>query len=221
VGIRSDHTVFLNHLGRPTVCLEFDGQYGVCHSGYDDHYWMTHFGDPDFQYHIVISKLWGLLALRLANAEVLPYDFEAYAASIHDFLADLDSKSKLQQHLDLVPLNAAIEDFQQAAQDLNPAVGKALADGILTPDRARRLNESLAQVEGNWLNAGGIPGRPWFRHLLYAARYAVYVCASGASGVDGGGGEGRLEDCERTGGVVEGGIEERYGVVAKSCVEVA
>lgn len=171
VGSGSDHTVFLNHLGRPTVGLEFDGQYGVYHSGYDDHYWMTHFGDPDFQYHIVISNMWGLLALRLANAEVLPYDFEAYAANIHDFLGELDGKSKLQPHLDLAPLNAAIDEFQQAAHELNAAVEKALADGSLTPDRARRLNESLMQVEGNWLNAGGIPGRPWFRHLLYAARY--------------------------------------------------
>jgi N-acetylated-alpha-linked acidic dipeptidase len=89
----SDHTVFLNHLGRPTVGLEFDGQYGVYHSGYDDHYGMTHFGRPGFQYHIVISRLWGLLALRLANAEVLPYDFEAYAGNIHDFLSELDGRS--------------------------------------------------------------------------------------------------------------------------------
>ncbi|MGZ4868305.1 MAG: M28 family peptidase, partial [Candidatus Angelobacter sp.] len=46
IGSGSDHTVFLNHLGRPTVGLEFDGQYGVYHSMYDDHFWMEHFGDP-------------------------------------------------------------------------------------------------------------------------------------------------------------------------------
>jgi N-acetylated-alpha-linked acidic dipeptidase len=171
VGSGSDHTVFLNHLGRPTVGLEFDGQYGVYHSGYDNHFWMTHFGDPSFQYHIIITRFWGLLALRLANADLLPYDFAAYAANIHDFLADLDRKSKVQPNLDLAPLYASIDEFQKAAQELNAAIDRTLAAGKIEPTRARLLNERLMQVEGNWLNPEGIPGRPWFKHLLYAARY--------------------------------------------------
>lgn len=171
VGSGSDHTVFLNHLGRPTVGLEFDGQYGVYHSGYDNHYWMTHFGDPSFEYHIIITKFWGLLALRLANADVLPYDFEAYAANLRRFLVELDQKSKVQANLDLAPLRSSITDFESAAHDLNAATARALSDGKLTAASARQLNEQLMQVEGNWLNPDGIPGRPWFKHLLYAARY--------------------------------------------------
>ncbi|MBZ5522970.1 MAG: M28 family metallopeptidase [Acidobacteriia bacterium] len=171
VGSGSDHTVFLNHLGRPTVGLEFDGQYGVYHSGYDNHFWMTHFGDPSFQYHIIITKFWGLLALRLANADVLPYDFAAYAANLRQFLAELDQKSKVQANLDLAPLKAGMAEFEKAAQELNAATARALADGKLTAARTLRLNAQLMQVEGNWLNPDGIPGRPWFKHLLYAARY--------------------------------------------------
>jgi N-acetylated-alpha-linked acidic dipeptidase len=171
IGSGSDHTVFLNHLGRPTVGLEFDGQYGVYHSMYDDHFWMEHFGDPGFKYHIVISGLWGLLALRLANADVLPLDFAAYAANIRQFVNDLDRKSKVQKNVDLAQLNKKISEFEKAGQDLNAAISAALATNSLKAEQAEKLNQQLMQVESNWLAPDGIPGRPWFQHLLYAARY--------------------------------------------------
>ncbi|MGZ7077649.1 MAG: transferrin receptor-like dimerization domain-containing protein, partial [Candidatus Angelobacter sp.] len=171
IGSGSDHTVFLNHLGRPTVGLEFDGQYGVYHSMYDDHFWMEHFGDPGFKYHIVISDLWGLLALRLANADVLPFDFAAYAANIREFVHDLDHKSKVRPNVDLAPLFNKIGELEKAGQELNASVSKALAAGALNAEVAEKLSQQLMQVESNWLTPEGIPGRPWFQHLLYAARY--------------------------------------------------
>ncbi len=61
IGSGSDHTVFLNHLGIPTVGLEFDGPYGVYHSMYDNHYWMANIGDPGFRYHRAMAQLWGVL----------------------------------------------------------------------------------------------------------------------------------------------------------------
>jgi N-acetylated-alpha-linked acidic dipeptidase len=171
IGSGSDHTVFLNHLGRPTVGLEFDGQYGVYHSMYDDHFWMEHFGDPGFKYHIVISDLWGLLALRLANADVLPFDFAAYAANIREFVRDLDRHSKVQKNADLRPLLGKIGELEKAGQELNLTVSRALAANSLNPEVAEKLSRQLMQVESNWLAPQGIPDRPWFQHLLYAARY--------------------------------------------------
>ena len=43
--------------------------------------------------------------------------------------------------------------------------------GRLDPKLAATLNHGMMQVERNWLNPDGIPGRPWFKHLLYGARY--------------------------------------------------
>jgi N-acetylated-alpha-linked acidic dipeptidase len=169
IGSGSDHTVFLNHLGRPTV--GFDGQYGVYHSMYDDHFWMEHFGDPGFKYHIVISNLWGMLALRLANADVLPFDFAAYAANIRDFVNDLDRKSKVRPNVDLAPLLNKIGEFETAGRELNATVAAALAGNTLNAAAGEKLGQQLMQVESNWLTPNGIPGRPWFQHLLYAARY--------------------------------------------------
>lgn len=171
IGSGSDHTVFLNHLGRPTIGLEFDGQYGVYHSMYDDHYWVEHFGDPGYHYHLIITRMWGLLALRLANADALPFDFAAYGRKIREFVDDLDKQSKVQPNVDLAPLYTKITEFEKTGAELNAAVAAAINSGQLTPARARKLNAGIMQVESNWLTAEGIPGRPWFKHLLYAARY--------------------------------------------------
>ncbi len=89
IGSGSDHTVFLNFVGMPVIGLQFDGDYGVYHSAYDDFYWMNHFGDPGYRYHTLMSQLWGVTALRLANADLLPFDFASYASNIRQFVNEL------------------------------------------------------------------------------------------------------------------------------------
>lgn len=171
IGSGSDHTVFLNFLGIPTVGLTFTGPYGVYHSMYDDFYWMNHFGDPGYEYHTLMAQLWGVVALRLANAEILPYDFEFYGATIGDFLADLDHETHLNTKVPLGPLRRQIAGFQTAGRDLNQAVARAINSGRLDSAASERVNAALMQVERNWCNPAGIPGRPWWKHSLYGARY--------------------------------------------------
>ena len=171
IGSGSDHTVFLNFLGIPTVGLTFTGPYGVYHSMYDDFFWMNQFGDPGYRYHTLMAQLWGVLALRLANAEILPYDFDSYGENIRQFVVDLNLANHLSGHIDLAALQQHISEFQVAGRELNSAVAQAIASGRLDAAAAARVNEQLMQVERNWCNPQGIPGRPWFKHSLYAARY--------------------------------------------------
>lgn len=173
IGSGSDHTVFLNHLGIPTVGLGFDGPYGVYHSMYDNHYWMANFGDPGFQYHRTMAQLWGVLALRLANADVLPFDFAFYGQTLRGFVRELEKANPgMKGKLDLAPLQRATVDFQTAGRALKHEIEKRLAgEQGLTAEQAAALNKAAMQIERNWLHPDGIPGRPWFKHLLYAARY--------------------------------------------------
>ena len=197
IGSGSDHTVFLNFIGIPVLGLGFEGNYGVYHSAYDDFYWMNHFGDPGYKYHTLTTQLWGVTALRLANADLLPFDFATYAANVRQFVNDLaaNNKSVIQSGggavaknpttartthgesganpdgLDLRSLHQAIEDFESAGKKLNSALTNKLASGQLDPQLAATLNHGLMQVERNWLSPDGIPGRPWFKHILYGARY--------------------------------------------------
>ena len=172
IGSGSDHTVFLNHLGRPVINLGFTGDYGVYHSGYDDHYWMAHFGDPTFEYHTALTRIWGLTTLRLANADLLPFDYAANAAALEVFVDELEHNAGFDQsRLPLADLRKRVAEFRVAAESLR-AVSQNVADAQAgSAQRLQALNASLLQVESNWLDPAGIPGRPWFRHLLYSARY--------------------------------------------------
>jgi N-acetylated-alpha-linked acidic dipeptidase len=171
IGSGSDHTVFLNHLGRPVINLGFGGDYGVYHSMYDDHYWMSHIGDPGFEYHVALTRIWGLVALRLANADILPFDFGFNGAALEQFLRELERKSNPQSHTNLKLLHKRIGEFGKVGNALREVVERNLAGGSVSAEKMQRLNTQLLQVESNWLEPAGIPGRPWFQHLLYAARY--------------------------------------------------
>ena len=171
IGSGSDHTVFLNFLGVPTVGLTFVGPYGVYHSLYDDFYWMNHFADPGYRYHSLMTQLWGTVALRLANAELLPFDFESYGQHIRQFLIELDESSHVASHIDLGSLQKHATEFQQSGQDLKQSESRVVASGRLNGGVASNINQELMRVEHNWCTPEGIPGRPWFKHSLYAARY--------------------------------------------------
>jgi N-acetylated-alpha-linked acidic dipeptidase len=172
LGSGSDHTVFLNFLGRPVITLQFDGPYGVYHSMYDNFYWMNHFGDPGYKYHATMSAMWGVTALRLAQADVLPFDFGAYGHTLSEFLDDLKKNPRYDVgKLNLTALQSRASDFAAAGESVRKLLAAAVATGRLDANSAEPYNQSILKVESNWLNPDGIPGRPWFKHLLYCARY--------------------------------------------------
>ncbi|MGE5055344.1 MAG: M28 family metallopeptidase [Acidobacteriota bacterium] len=170
IGSGSDHTVFLNFIGMPVIGLQFDGDYGVYHSAYDDFYWMNHFGDPGYRYHTLMSQVWGVTSLRLANADLLPFDFATYAGNVRQFLDELTNGKNMAQ-LDLSAVRKQIDDFEAAGKRLDEKLSTTLASGKIDPRLASELNRGMMQVERNWLNPDGIPGRPWFKHILYGARF--------------------------------------------------
>jgi N-acetylated-alpha-linked acidic dipeptidase len=172
IGSGSDHTVFLNHLGRPVINLGFTGDYGVYHSMYDDYYWMSHIGDPSFEYQVALTRIWGIVGLRLANTDILPFDFGFNAAVLEQFLHELEQENHgALRHVSLKRLHARITEFEKEGVLLRDAAARDLLSGSASLERIQRLNQHLLQVESNWLDPAGIPGRPWFQHLLYSSRY--------------------------------------------------
>jgi N-acetylated-alpha-linked acidic dipeptidase len=173
LGSGSDYTVFLNFLGLPVVEMSFNGPYGVYHSVYDNAYWMEHFGDPGFRYMTAMSEVWGRMALRLANAEHYPHDFALYADRVGGFIASVASQPGVRNQLDFGAVRAARDRWSASALALERALATTLA-AVPSASRTAHLNamsEGMRVVEQTLLNADGIPGRPWFRHVLYAPRY--------------------------------------------------
>ncbi|MCW8985364.1 MAG: M28 family peptidase, partial [Thermoanaerobaculales bacterium] len=172
LGSGSDYTVFLNFLGVPVVDMTFDGPYGVYHSQYDDLYWMEHFGDPGYRYMTAMVEVWGRLGLRLANAEVIPYDFRPYASTVGTFVDGLREVPGLEEELDLTVIAAVVDEWSREAENLHQKTEKALTlESQLSADSLSALNSALLVVERELLLEEGIPDRPWFKHCLYAPRY--------------------------------------------------
>jgi N-acetylated-alpha-linked acidic dipeptidase len=91
LGSGSDFTPFLQHLGIASMNIGFGGEAeaGVYHSVYDsyDHY--TRFGDPGFQYGIALAKIAGRITMRLADADVLPFDFNSFYKTVADYVTEV------------------------------------------------------------------------------------------------------------------------------------
>jgi N-acetylated-alpha-linked acidic dipeptidase len=174
LGSGSDYTVFLDHLGVPSLDFGFGGPYGVYHAVYDNFRWMDEFGDPGFLYHTAAARFYGALTLRLAGADAVPLRFSGYAASLR---VDLDRMRRAvirknrsataeapSLDLDFAPLLGALDAFESAGRGADKAVDAAVAAGKVTP----AMNDGLAAVERAFLDPAGLPNRPWFRHLLFA-----------------------------------------------------
>jgi N-acetylated-alpha-linked acidic dipeptidase len=176
LGSGSDYTVFLDHLGIPSIDLRFTGPDGIYHSAYDNLTWMEKFGDPLFVYHAAAARLWGLAAMRMADAELLPLRYSRYAAAIDEFLHDIEEQvedynygkekdSRLQ--LDLGPCRELVERMSEAAERIE-AQQEPWLSGVSTGESPAEFNDQLVAVEIDFLAPDGIKGRPWFRHLIYA-----------------------------------------------------
>lgn len=172
LGSGSDYTAFLQHLGIPSSDVSSSGPYGVYHSVFDDFTWFKKFGDPDFVYEQQMARVFGLEAVRMADANVLPYDYEEYGKEIAAYLdaAHKRAEDKFGEHaLDFGAVDAAARHFETAG-------AKTLAKQKNPPRDATRLNQALRNAERALLDPQGLPHRPWFRHVIYApGEYTGYA----------------------------------------------
>lgn len=177
LGAGSDFCPFLDHAGIPSMDVGSGGDYGVYHALYDDFYWMKHFGDPSFAYHAEMARILGTLALRLSEADVLPFDYSAYAEEIERSVGDLEKQAGEgdEGRVDLKPVKDGSAAFTAAAGRATRALG-AIAAAPPDPAQAKQMNRALVGVERALLAPDGLAGRPWYKHTIYApGAYAGYA----------------------------------------------
>ena len=172
LGSGSDYTAFLQHLGVPSTDMSSSGPYGVYHSVFDNFAWFKKFGDPDFVYEQEMARVYGLEAVRMADAEVLPYDYEEYGKEIAAYLDAARKRADTKfgaRVLDFGAVDAAARHFQTAG-------AKILARQKNPPREVARLNQALRNAERSLLVPEGLPRRSWFRHAIYApGEYTGYA----------------------------------------------
>ena len=119
LGSGSDYTAFIDHLGIASMDLRFGGEdtsAGIYHSAYDDFYWFTHFADTDFAYGRALSQTAGTIVLRLADADLLPFEFTDLADTIHLYQKQLE-KLAADERAEIIERNKEIEEDVFAASN--------------------------------------------------------------------------------------------------------
>jgi len=165
----SDFAGFNNHLGIPILDWGFGGRGGVYHSQYDDRYWMEHFGDPGFKYHGTAARIAAATLMRLANADIVPFDYEEFARTMKSYVPAIDREiAKRGWGTSSQALARSIEEMESAGRHF-AATRDSVLRGALSTDVAKRTNAALMQVERALTRPEGLRTRPWFRSLIYVA----------------------------------------------------
>jgi N-acetylated-alpha-linked acidic dipeptidase len=179
LGSGSDYSTFTDHLGIAAGNLGFYGGSpgGVYHSVYDDFYWYTHFGDPDFAYEQTFGQVMGATLMRLADAPVLPFDYTDFADTMSLYvkqLKQLHDKTSNAPAFDFTALDASLARLQQAANDYASAYEKAMSTGSVfdkSPADLAALNEALYTVDRKMDTPQGLSDgryRGWYKNQIYA-----------------------------------------------------
>jgi N-acetylated-alpha-linked acidic dipeptidase len=177
LGSGSDYTPFLQHLGVASLDIRFASEdAGVYHSAYDDFNWYSHFSDTTFVYGRTLSQVHGTALMRLADAPVLPFEFGRFGTTISRYLDEIEKLSGPSRRIDFAALRTEIARVQKNAADLNTAWLQAVPRLAEAPmARLTALDQALFHTERDLASDPGLPGRPWFRHRIYApGKYTGY-----------------------------------------------
>ncbi|PON62462.1 Peptidase [Parasponia andersonii] len=177
----SDFATFVQHIGIPAAALSFGHGYPVYHSLYDDFLWMKKFGDPMFQRHVAVASVWGLVALWLADSEVLPFNYLSYADELQKYSKEVENEISGYKDISLTPLFKSIEELRKAATEINnqreAVVENKGWQSIWKKDQSklRELNDRLMMAERAFTDRDGLLERSWYKHLIYGpSKYNDY-----------------------------------------------
>jgi N-acetylated-alpha-linked acidic dipeptidase len=182
LGSGADFVAFQDHLGLPTLQMEFDfeGSYGTYHSNYDTRWYVEHFSDPGFIVGRTLAQVLGLSVMRLASAPVLPFRYSHYAHKIGEFFNTastwpVDDDGKAVVRLDLRPVRRLALMLMDRADALERRIDAALHQGTLTASSARGLNDRLVRLEQTLLDESEPADKRWYRHVIYGWNiYSLY-----------------------------------------------
>jgi N-acetylated-alpha-linked acidic dipeptidase len=200
LGSGSDYSSFLQHLGIPTLDLGFGGEDGggEYHSIYDSFDDYRRFKDPEFKYGVALSQTAGHAILRMADADLLPFDFRSLHATIDKYateLAELTDKMRESTAIENQLIKA--NDFTLATDPTKPEQAPAAKIEVPKLDFSAlktaldSLKKSADKLAVTWTAASqttvnhdklnkllyhaeqqllsdGLPRRPWYRHTIYA-----------------------------------------------------
>ena len=239
-GSGSDFSVFVHHLGLPTLDVEYGGEgssAGVYHSAYDTFEHHSRFVDPGFVYDALLAETVGRLVIRFADADLPQQQATDFADTVSGYLdeirrlvttrrAEAETQAALLAagayrlaadpirpsgppaalppvpQIDLAPLADAVQRLKRSATSYDAALA-AHGQG-LPADRLAKLQALMQSIDQTLAIDTGLPGRPWYRNLVYAAGRFTGYGAKTLPGVREAIEEGRWADASRYVGLTAG-----------------
>ncbi|NER08993.1 N-acetylated-alpha-linked acidic dipeptidase [Muriicola jejuensis] len=200
LGSGSDYTPFIQHAGIASLNIGFGGENagGEYHTIYDTYPHYTRFKDPGFAYGVALANTAGRIVLRMANADVLPFEFKQWHSTVAGYLDEVMKETEsmrkaVERHNGLVEKKSfalAADPLENVAPpkkkkeipflDFSPLqnslskLGKRIEEleslnpESLPVEKQKALNAALQGTEQVLTDLSGLPRRPWFRHQLYA-----------------------------------------------------
>jgi len=172
LGAGSDYVAFAHHVGIASVNAGFSGgdPGGVYHSIYDSFEWFTRFSDSNYVYGRALAQLMGTALMRLADAPVVPFEFQGFVKNVRDWRLDLAKAVEASGgSLDFSDVDTALGHIEHGASAYETALTAFLARPDFPPRSSlERLNEAVYRSERVLAPAPGLPGREWYKNQIFA-----------------------------------------------------
>jgi len=180
LGGGSDHIAFYMHVGVPSMSGGAGGP-NVYHSNYDSFRFYERFVDPEFQMGSMVEHIAGLMALRMANGDLIPYNLNRYASDLKMHISNAESKINLyNKDFDGFNITSkAIQSLEQTSEKLTQKIKSYLAEGDFSKKDLSNLNQQLIGLEKSFISDKGMYFGSWYRSLYASSDpfsgYAAWI----------------------------------------------
>ncbi len=180
LGGGSDHIAFYMHIGVPSMSGGAGGP-NVYHSNYDSFRFYERFVDPEFQMGAMVEHMAGLMTLRMANGDLIPYNLNRYASDLKMHISNAESKINLyNKGFDgFSSTSKAIKSLEQTSEKLTQKIQSYLSEGDFSKKELSNLNQQLIGLEKSFISDKGMYFGSWYRSLYASSDpfsgYAAWI----------------------------------------------
>ena len=180
LGGGSDHIAFYMHVGVPSMSGGAGGP-NVYHSNYDSFRFYEKFVDPEFQMGSMVEHIAGLMALRMANGDIIPYNLNRYAADLKMHFGNAENKIReYDKEFEGFKLTGeAIKSLKNTSEKLTMKIKSYLEEGNYSKRELKRLNKQMIALEKSFISDQGMYFGSWYKSLYASSDpfsgYAAWI----------------------------------------------
>jgi N-acetylated-alpha-linked acidic dipeptidase len=190
------------------------------HSNYDSYHWMKSMVDPDFSIHATVGRFITLLAYHIADDVVIPFDMDTYARNINYYVRELVGETTrygedygiIQRQINITELAEAARRFQITATSFADML--TLPSFLNSTTRVQKANKVMGSVPKLFVRQEGLPGRPFYKNVLWAPNrddgYKAQLLPGSMEALQ----DGDLEGCREWNLWLLGAIDRAAGMLA-------